>query len=87
MKRKGVVERIYDESQTQIFSLSSLQPGPRQKLNFSFEMNVKTMKGKPTDINEGQHPENTLNFPRLSKDTNPLTSTFTFDDSEVHLHI
>ena len=54
MKRKGVVERIYDESQTQIFSLSSLQPGPRQKLNFSFEMNVKTMKGKPTDINEGQ---------------------------------
>lgn len=54
MKRKGVVERIYDESQTQIFSLSSLTPGSRQKFNFSFEINVKTMKGKPTDINEGQ---------------------------------
>lgn len=54
MKRKGVVERIYDESQTQIFSLSSLTQGSKQKFNFSFEINVKTMKGKPTDINEGQ---------------------------------
>ena len=87
MKRKGGVERIFDDNHTQLFSLSSLTAGSKQKFNFSFEINVKTMKGKLTDINEGHRPENMLNLPRLNKDKNPLSPTFVFDQTEVILLI
>ena len=87
MKRKGGVDRILDDNHTQLFSLSSLTPGSKQKFNFSLEINVKTMKGKLTDINEGHRPDNFLNLPRLNKDKNPLSPTFIFDQAEVNLVI
>lgn len=85
MKRKGGVDRNFDDNHTQLFSLSSLTPGPKQKFNFSFEINVKTMKGKLTDINEAHRTEHLLNLPRFNKDKNPLSPTFVFDPAEVNL--
>lgn len=86
MKRKGA-ERMQDETQTQIFSLSSLHAPSKAKFNFSLEINLKTMKAKPTDIHEAQHPESAINLPRYNPDQNPLTPTFVFDQSEVDLPI